>query len=275
MGILSRLSFAIRSQLSKLIEGASDPSAELDYSYEQMRDELQDVKKGIADLTTQKKRLQKHRDRLQGNVEKHNEQAREAVRQGRDDLARRALEKKQANLSQIEELGDQIEDLEATQSRLVNKKDELEQRVEQFRTKKETMKAQYEAAEAGARVSEALTGVGDEMGEVGRSIERMRDRTDEMESRAAALEELEETGALDSVLDEGDSIDRELERISADREVDTELETLKAEMGDGQADPSGDTEAASSPVEVDQAAVDEELAELEAETEEEEPESKS
>ena len=263
MGILSRLSYTVRAWLNAVVNRASDPSRELDYSYDQLRDELQDVKRGIADLTTQKKRLQKHRDRLQANVEKHNEQAREAVRQDREDLARQALEKKQANLGQIEELDEQVADLQSTQEHLVAKKDALEQQIERFRTRKETMKARYEAAEASARVSEALTGAGEEMGDVARTIERANERTERMEARAAALEELEETGALDNVLAEGDSIDRELDRISSEREVESELATLRAELGGEQV-----AEEAASAVEVDEEAVEAELAELEADEDE-------
>ena len=64
MGILSRTSYVIRSKLNSFLNRAEDPSETLDYSYEKMRDELQDVKKGIADLTTQKKRLEIQRRRL-------------------------------------------------------------------------------------------------------------------------------------------------------------------------------------------------------------------
>jgi phage shock protein A len=230
MGLLSRLSYQIRAKLSALISGMSDPSAELDYSYERMRDELQDVNRGVADLATQRKRLAKHRDRLQANVEKNTEQAREALQHDREDLASRALEKRRANQEQIASLTEQIEALRATQGNLLERRDELESRIGRFRTEKETVKARYEAAEASARVSEALTGVGDEMGEVGRSIERATERTEAMEARAAALEELEETGALDSVLEEGDSIDRELDRLSREKQLDADLATLRAEL---------------------------------------------
>ncbi|MFP4530285.1 MAG: PspA/IM30 family protein, partial [Halodesulfurarchaeum sp.] len=92
MGLLSRLSFLIRSKLNALIGRAEDPKETLDYSYQQMRDELTDVEKGIADITAQKKRLEVQRDRLEENIEKHNEQAREAMAQDREDLAKRALE---------------------------------------------------------------------------------------------------------------------------------------------------------------------------------------
>jgi len=235
MSLFGRFLFLVRSKLNALLNRASDPSAELDYSYEQLRDELQDVTRGIADVTTQKKRLEIHRRRLRENVEKHDTQARSALQQGREDLARRALEKKQVHVGQISELTAQIDDLQETQDRLVGKRAELSSQVEQFRTKKETMKARYEAAEASARVSEAFTGAGDTMADVHRSIERATERTERMEARAAALEELEESGDLESVLAEGDSIDRELDRLSSERAVENELATLRAEMDEREA----------------------------------------
>ncbi|WP_276273125.1 PspA/IM30 family protein [Haloarcula litorea] len=233
MSLLGRLAYTIRAKLNALLNRASDPSAELDYSYEELRDELQNVTRGVADVTTQKKRLEIHRRRLRENVEKYDGQAREAMRADREDLARKALAKKQTHVGQIADLSDQIDELQATQDRLVGKRAELASRIEQFRTEKETMKARYEAAEASARVAEAFTGVGDEMADVSRAIERVSERTERMEARAAALEELEESGQLESVLDEGDDVERELDRLSNERAVEYELERLRGELGEG------------------------------------------
>ncbi|MBX0304585.1 PspA/IM30 family protein [Haloarcula salinisoli] len=230
MSLLGRLAFTIRSKLSALINRTSDPASELDYSYEQLRDELQNVTRAVADVTTQKKRLEIHRRRLRENVETYDGQARAAMRQDREDLARRAVEKKQAHVSQITELSEQISNLQATQDQLVGKRAELSSQIEQFRTRKETVKARYEAAEASARVSEAFTGVGTTLDDVGRTMERATERTERMEARAAALEELAETGQLENVLEEGDDIDRELDRLSTERSVENELDTLRTEL---------------------------------------------
>jgi len=94
-------------------------------------------------------------------------------------------------------------------------------------------------AEASARVSEAFTGASDEMENVGRAIERAEERTEEMEARSAALDELQASGALDDVLSDKDDIDRELEGLRGDREVEAELETLRAEMGKSDANGGG------------------------------------
>lgn len=231
MSLFRRFSFLVRSWTNALLNRVSDPVAELDYSYEQLRDELQEINRGIADLTTQKKRLEMHRRRLQTAVEKHDEQVREAVRQERDDLARRALEKKHANSSQIADLDEQIERLEATQSQLVERQVTLRGRIEGFRTRKETLKARHGAARASARVAESFAGLSGDMADVNRAVERATERTEQMEARAAALEELEANGTLDDVLAEGDDIDRELQRRSSDQRIERELEELKTELG--------------------------------------------
>ncbi|MFB6184726.1 MAG: PspA/IM30 family protein [Haloarculaceae archaeon] len=244
MGLLSRLAFTLESWLNALLNRASDPSAELDYSYERLRDELQDVNEGIATITTQRKRLELHRERLQKSIENHDEQVRAAVQQGRDDLARRALEKKHATTDQVADLDDQITRLQATQDHLVERQVALRGRIEGFRTRKETLKARHEAAEASARVAEAFTGVGDELGDVNRAIERATDRTERMEARAAALEELEETGVLDDILEEGDEIDRELQRHSTKQRVEQELQEVKTQLGrDADEETEADVEA--------------------------------
>lgn len=227
MGIVSRISYAVRSKLNALVRSTEDPSETLDYSYERLRDQLHDVEKGLADLTAQKKRLEVQRERLAQNVEKHDDQAWEAVKQGRDDLARRALEKKRAKRDQVADIDDQVANLEQTQRDLEENKAELERNVAEFRTKKETMKARQEAAEAQTRVSEAVSGLGDD--DVSRAIERAKDQTEEMEARAAAMDELSDRGVLDDPLSDEDRIDQEL-AVGRGDNVEAELDELRADV---------------------------------------------
>jgi phage shock protein A len=174
-------------------------------------------------------------------------------------------------MTQIERIEDQVADLEAKQDRLIEKKDELQGRIEEFRTRKETMKARYQAAEASARVEEAMTGAGDEMGEINRTIERAEERTEDMEARAAALDELREKGALEDGLSDRSQLDRELEELSNDSAVDAELETLKSEVDGAEPDAESATDAETSEQQaagtpaVDDAAVESELDDLKEE----------
>src|SRR4030088_621994 len=95
-GLMQRASTVIRAKFSKLLDRAENPTETLDYSYEQMLQQLQNVKRGVADVVTAKKRLELQTTQLEQNVVKLETQARQALTAGREDLARQALERKAA-----------------------------------------------------------------------------------------------------------------------------------------------------------------------------------
>jgi phage shock protein A len=93
-GLMERASAVVKAKLSKLLDRAEDPAQTLDYSYEKQLELLQNVKRGIADVVTSKKRLQLQSTQLEQGLVKLETQARQALAQGREDLARAALERK-------------------------------------------------------------------------------------------------------------------------------------------------------------------------------------
>jgi phage shock protein A len=238
-GISGRMSTVIKAKISKLLDRAEDPGETLEYSYQKQMELLQDVKKGVADVVTAKKRLQLQASKLEQQVVKLDTQARQAMAAGREDLARTALERKQFAQTELQSLDQQVTELESQQQQLIDKEQKLRTKLEQFRTKKEVIKAQYSAAEAQVRISEAATGVGEEMADVGLAMQRAQDKTEGMRARANAMEELEASGAFDDnlTLTAGqDDIDRQLHELTTGSQVDDELAKIKAELGSGGAD---------------------------------------
>ena len=231
MGLLNRMGTVVKAKMSKLIDAAEDPRETLDYSYEKQLELLQNVKRGVADVATSKKRLQLQRAKLQQNADTLEKQAREAVRADREDLARLALERKNAIDSQIAALDQEIAGLEAEQQKLVDAERRLSTKVEVFRTRKETIKAQYSAAEAQVKISESVSGISEEMADIGVSIERAENKTEDMKARSAALDELIDQGTLQDFTGRQDDIERELAKIGSKSGVETELSKLKAEEG--------------------------------------------
>src|SRR5436305_1784020 len=239
-GLMSRASMVIRAKFSRLLDRAENPTETLDYSYEQMLQQLQNVKRGVADVVTAKKRLELQTTQLEQNVVKLETQARQALTAGREDLARQALERKSAVQQQLQGLDGQIKQLEAQQEKLVASEQQLSARVEAFRSEKEVIKAQYSAAEAQVRIGEAATGIGDQMADTGAAIQRARDKTDEMQSRADAIDELTASGALEDFTSDQTPLDRELAQMASSSQVDDELAKLKKEVGSGA--PAGQKE---------------------------------
>ena len=232
-GLMSRASTVVKARISKLLDRAEDPSVTLDYSYEKQRELLQDVKRGIADVVTAKKRLQLQATQLEQSVVKLDGQAREAVAAGREDLARQALERKSGVQAQLRGLDGQIAGLEEQQERLIQSEKQLQAKIEAFRSEKEVIKAQYSAAEAQVRIGEAATGIGEQMADTGLAIDRARDKTEQMQARASAIEELTAAGTLEDFTSDKTQLDRELEALTSSTQVDSELEQIKAELGAG------------------------------------------
>ncbi|MCG7852747.1 MAG: PspA/IM30 family protein [Methanosarcinaceae archaeon] len=231
MGLFNRMGTVVKSKMNKLINRMEDPRETLDYSYEKQLEMLQNVKRGVAEVATSKKRLQLQRSKLLQSSEKLDSQARDAVKVDREDLARLALERKSALTAQIEGLDQQITELEKEQEKLVAAEKRLSTKVEVFRTRKETIKAQYSAAEAQVKINESVSGISEEMADVGLAIERAENKTDDMKARASALDELIETGTLEDLTSSGDDIGKELAKIKAESSVDLELAKLKKEEG--------------------------------------------
>ena len=234
MGLWSRTVAVFKAKYSKLLNRAENPTETLDYSYEQMLEQLQNVKRGVADVVTAKKRLEIQTQGLEQNVVKLETQARQAVAANREDLARQALERKAAAQQQLQGLDAQVQQLADQQEKLVDAQHQLEAKIEAFRSQKEVIKAQYSAAEAQVRIGEAATGIGKGMADTGMAIQRAKDKTDELQAREAAIDELTTSGALDDLTQPGTTqLDRELAQISSNAQVDQELAKLKAEVGSG------------------------------------------
>jgi phage shock protein A len=233
----------IKAKVSRLLDRAEDPGETLDYGYQKQVELLQNVKKGIADVTTSKKRLQMQTEKLQQQVVKLDTQARQALAQGREDLARMALERKNVAQTELQSLDEQIAQLAQQQQQLTENEQRLRGKIEAFRTKKEVIKAQYSAAEAQVRISEAANGVGEQMADLGLAIQRAQDKTENMRARADAVEELEKAGTFEDLSQlgsGGDDIDRQLSELSSGSQVDDELSKMKAELGPG---AGGDADA--------------------------------
>lgn len=245
-GMGGRMSTVIKAKISKMLDRAEDPAETLDYSYQKQLESLQNVKKGIADVVTAKKRLQMQSQKLEQSVVKLDTQARQALAAGNEDLARMALERKNVAQTELQSLDTQITELEAQQERLTESERKLRTKIESFRTKKEVIKAQYSAAEAQVRISEAATGVGEQMADVGMAMQRAMDKTEQMRARADAVAELEAAGTFDDLTalgDGQDDIDRQLHQLSSGSAVDDEMAKLKAELGSGQSPAAGQLEA--------------------------------
>jgi phage shock protein A len=243
MSLFRRLSDVFQQKANAALDKAENPTQALDLSYQKLLEQLQQVRRSIADVLTAQKRLEGQRTSLQAQYNKLQGQARQALTQGQEDLARMALTRGQTVQAQVEQLGPQIEQLKTQESQLEVTGQNLQAKVEEFRAHKDTMKAQYTAAKATTEAMEGMTGLSEHMADVSLMIDRAQDKVNSMQARAAAVGELSDSGIMDQLQlggGGGDDIERQLRAVGTGQTVDAQMASLKGELGLG---PSADTPA--------------------------------
>jgi phage shock protein A len=234
MGLLSRLATFFRIRANSALDKAEDPGQVMDYSYNEQLKQLQQLRRSIADVVTNEKRLEMQQRQILERVNTLDQQALQALQANREDLARMALQRKEALVLQLNTYEQQIGQLRAQEEKLIGMERTVSSRVEAFRTQKEMVKAQYSAAQAQVKINEAVTGISKEMTEMNLAMQRAQDKVLDMQARADAMDVLIEQGALgeQGLLGAGsqDTLDRELHKIAAEQNVDAQLQAMKQQL---------------------------------------------
>ncbi len=232
-GFWDRLVASIEAKLNKLLDRFEDPREQLDYAYDKLVQQLHDVDMALARAMTARKKLEFNAERIREKVEDLDEKARRALELGREDLAKKALERKHVLQAELESLERKIEEMKEDEEKLKQVRETLQTRIELFRAKKEKLKAEYEVSKAQVEVKESLSGLSDDMLSAARAIERAESKVEDMRARAAAIDELVAAGGELDILEpeERDEIEKELKTLEIQKAVEDDLAKLKQELG--------------------------------------------
>jgi phage shock protein A len=237
MSLFQRAHDIVAARADRALDAAENPNDMLDYSYEQMLDHITGVRRALVDITASKKQLELQGQQLQHSIGHLDDQAKAALGQGREDLAREALSRKATARQQIIGMEPQRQQLDEEQDKMEQTLSALQQRVNALRSQKEVLKAQYTAASAMTSVNEEAAGISERLGDSGAALQRAQDKIANMQARAAATDELIQSGVLEDVGGDTDDIQKELDEAGANAEVDKELAALKAQIASAPAAP--------------------------------------
>lgn len=229
MGLMNRISTVISQKVNTLLDRFENPQEALDYSYVKQQELLNKLRRSLAEIMTSRKRLEMQKTRLMDNIRLLDEQARRSLEAGREDLARLALERKNANLIQMQGLDKQIGEMKDEEEKMKEAEKRMSIKVEEFKGRKEIIKARYSAAEAQVKIKESVTGISEEMTDVGMAMNRAEEKTERMKAKSQALDEMINSGVLTDYTSNKDEIEQELEKITVQTSVDQELAKLKSE----------------------------------------------
>ena len=201
-GMSGRFSTVIKAKINRMLDKAEDPAETLEYSYQKQMELLQNVKKGIADVVTSKKRLQLQQQKLEQQVRQAGHAGPPGARaEPRGSRARRAGAQAVRPDRAAGRSTRRSQELETQQQSLVDKEAQAAYaRSTSSAPRRRSSRRSTRPPRPPVKISEAASGVGEEMADVGMAMQRAVDKTENMRARANAMDELEASGAFDDQL---------------------------------------------------------------------------
>jgi len=216
MGIFSRFTDIINSNINNLLDKAEDPAKMVRLIIQEMEDTLVEVRSSSAKTLADKKELARQANRFEADAQQWQEKAELALSKGREDLARAALvEKKKC----AENSAAIVEELSHVDDHIAKLQDEISQLQEKLADAKARQKAiimREKTVSSRLKVKQNI------------NSERVNDalsRFDKYERKIDDIEAQVESFDLGSK-----SLADEIADLEEDENIDDELAQLKAKM---------------------------------------------
>jgi phage shock protein A len=225
MGIFSKLSTVIKSNINDLISRAENPEKMLNQIILDMRDQLAKAKREVAAAIADERKLKCQLDSEVKQARDWQHRAMLAVKEGRDDLAKQALIRQQEHTERAQVLQQTWDAQAAETEKLKGSLRQLNDKIEEAKRKRNLLIAKQKRAQAQRRIHETMSGLSDTS--AFEAFNRMADKIEEEERKSIAHAEV--TEALG-----GDTLETEFLRLESGpggADVEDQLLALKAEMG--------------------------------------------
>lgn len=224
MGLFDRLSRLIRSNINDLIARAENPEKMLSQVIEDMRKQLAQAKQEVATAIADERRLRAQYEQEREQAREWEGRARLAVKEGRDDLAKKALQRGQEHAEHARQLEEQWQQHRDETERLKDSLRRLNSKIEEAKRKKNLLIAKQKRAQAQKRIHDSMQGLEDRS--AFQAFERMADEIESRERKAVAAAEVDEELT-------GDDLEQKFAALEGGEggDVDQKLIALKREMG--------------------------------------------
>ena len=225
MGIFTKLSTVIKSNMNDLISRAENPEKMLNQIILDMRDQLAKAKREVAAAIADERKLKAQLEDEVKQARDWEHRAMLAVKEGRDDLAKQALMRQQEHAERAAVYQQTWQSQAGETEKLKGSLRQLNDKIEEAKRKRNLLIAKQKRAQAQRRIHETLSGLSDTS--AFEAFNRMADKIEDEERKTIASAEVTEALA-------GDTLETEFLRLEAgggDANVDDKLAALKQQMG--------------------------------------------
>ncbi|MDY0883001.1 phage shock protein PspA [Dongia soli] len=220
MGIFSRLTDIVNSNIVSLLDRAEDPQKIIRLIIQEMEDTLVEVRSATVKAIADRKELERKASALVRDRDSWQAKAELAIEKGREDLAKGALLRKNEITALIASAETQLNDIEKYLAQQNEDIAKLQAKLDDAKQREATMLARAKTAQARLKTRGMLYDA------------RVGDALMRMEVAERALDELD--GRVEAYdigrKDREPNLDQELATMESDAKIDAELAELKARL---------------------------------------------
>ena len=216
MGVFSRFTDIINSNINSLLDKAEDPAKMVRLIIQEMEDTLVEVRSSSAKTLADKKELTRQAKRFEQDAEQWQEKAELALSKGRDDLARAALMEKKKCTENAEGLVDELSHVDEHITKLQDEISQLQDKLADAKARQKAIIMREKTVSSRLKVKKNI------------DSERVNDALNRFDSYERKIDDIE---AQVEAYDMGSkSLADEIADLENDENIDDELAQLKAKM---------------------------------------------
>jgi phage shock protein A len=220
MGIFSRMTDIINSNITAMLDQAEDPEKMVRLIIQEMEDTLVEVRSSSARVLADRKEAARRLEQVRAEAAGWEAKARLAIAKSREDLARAALQEKQAIEEEVALVEEELVATDEHIAQLGNEITQLQQKLDDARARQKALTMRSKTVASRIKVKRQIQR---------ETLDDAFQRFERFERRMDALE-----GQLES-MDIGREVPPDLAaQITAlqdDESISSELDRLKAELG--------------------------------------------
>ena len=227
MGIFSRFTDIINSNINSLLDKAEDPAKMVRLIIQEMEDTLVEVRSSSAKTLADKKELIRQVSRFEKEATQWQEKAELALSKDREDLARAALMEKKKCVESAQGLANELDHVDEHISKLQSEISQLQEKLADAKARQKVIVMREKTANSRLKVKQNMDSS---------RVNDALNRFDSYERKIDGIEAQVEAHDLGSK-----SLADEIAELESDEKVDDELAQLKAKMNANKANKNTDT----------------------------------
>ncbi|MEZ5920422.1 MAG: phage shock protein PspA [Parvularculaceae bacterium] len=214
MGVFSRLSDIVNSNLNSMLDKAEDPEKIVRLIIQEMEDTLVEVRSRAARAIADKKEVERKKKEFELRANEWESKAELAIAKGRDDLAKGAIAARRKALEMVELFDKEYAAIDESLGKANDDLEKLQSKLKEAKAKQRSLEIRRSTAEGSVRINRAV--YDGRIDEAMARYERYERRIDELEAEAESY-----------AMGRPKSLEQEFRELEAEDDVNAEFEALK------------------------------------------------